>query len=257
VVECGALSQHVRAEEEEEEEEEEEQEKKKKEKKKKKSLASPPFSLQASVMFLSVHCTLLYSAHPRNCPPAHPTRADEGINNAGILEGNHGSAALGENNSRCVLRFTVSAAKDTCGVGRLCYFPHVATLISSECDKQTASEAGLVDGRVGDGWGQGVLYAIVVVVVVEVVVVVVGVVVVDHNYWVQVHRLEHGDGGILDLDDWDGTLIATPRLHVKVFFDFLLCDNPPPAPLPALPGEEEEEEEEEEEASSGTAANHS
>ncbi|KAM3593420.1 uncharacterized protein V6R79_012640 [Siganus canaliculatus] len=23
----------------------------------------------------------------------------------------------------------------------------------------------------------------------------------DHNYWVQVHRLEHGDGGILDLDD--------------------------------------------------------
>ncbi|KAJ3611334.1 hypothetical protein NHX12_021350 [Muraenolepis orangiensis] len=24
---------------------------------------------------------------------------------------------------------------------------------------------------------------------------------VDHNYWVQVHRLEHGDGGILDLDD--------------------------------------------------------
>ncbi|XP_069815052.1 partitioning defective 3 homolog isoform X7 [Dendropsophus ebraccatus] len=23
----------------------------------------------------------------------------------------------------------------------------------------------------------------------------------DHNYWIQVHRLEHGDGGILDLDD--------------------------------------------------------
>lgn len=23
----------------------------------------------------------------------------------------------------------------------------------------------------------------------------------DLNYWVQVHRLEHGDGGILDLDD--------------------------------------------------------
>lgn len=23
----------------------------------------------------------------------------------------------------------------------------------------------------------------------------------DPNYWIQVHRLEHGDGGILDLDD--------------------------------------------------------
>lgn len=23
----------------------------------------------------------------------------------------------------------------------------------------------------------------------------------DSSYWVQVHRLEHGDGGILDLDD--------------------------------------------------------
>lgn len=23
----------------------------------------------------------------------------------------------------------------------------------------------------------------------------------DANYWLQVHRLEHGDGGILDLDD--------------------------------------------------------
>ncbi|PKU36749.1 partitioning defective 3-like protein isoform f [Limosa lapponica baueri] len=25
--------------------------------------------------------------------------------------------------------------------------------------------------------------------------------VMDPNYWIQVHRLEHGDGGILDLDD--------------------------------------------------------
>ena len=23
----------------------------------------------------------------------------------------------------------------------------------------------------------------------------------DPNYWIQVHRLEHGDGGLLDLDD--------------------------------------------------------
>ncbi|ERE80930.1 putative partitioning defective 3 like protein [Cricetulus griseus] len=23
----------------------------------------------------------------------------------------------------------------------------------------------------------------------------------DPSYWIQVHRLEHGDGGILDLDD--------------------------------------------------------
>lgn len=56
----------------------------------------------------------------------------------------------------------------------------------------------------------------------------------DPNYWIQVHRLEHGDGGILDLDDilcdvaddkdrvstdgYEGSMAQTAHQHISVVF---------------------------------------
>ncbi|MEQ2225091.1 hypothetical protein ILYODFUR_013958, partial [Ilyodon furcidens] len=78
----------------------------------------------------------------------------------------------------------------------------------------------------------------------------------DANYWLQVHRLEHGDGGILDLDDvlcdvaddkdrrkvsgQDKAFVCGPSRTMRITTDICVCvggneiRTPPPPPLPIL-----------------------
>ncbi|KAL1249053.1 hypothetical protein QQF64_022371 [Cirrhinus molitorella] len=58
----------------------------------------------------------------------------------------------------------------------------------------------------------------------------------DPGYWIQVNRLEHGDGGILDLDDVLCDVADDKDREVSVFMDSTGCRSVIHPGRPSVPG---------------------